>query len=110
MGCASSSVVAANASGDCANPSDRNEGSDDIEGCPKFYYQGIGTRDHIGCSTGLLNLGWASWQAQARSRHVGGVNACFADGSVRFVSDYVAQGVWFYMLSTSDGKAYSVDF
>jgi prepilin-type processing-associated H-X9-DG protein len=110
MGYPGSSVMAANAIGDCTTPNDNHEGSDDIQDCTKFYYAGIGTRDHIGCSTGLLNLGWPSWQAQARSRHAGGVNVCFADGHVQFVSNHVLQGVWFYMLSTSDGTPYSEDY
>jgi prepilin-type processing-associated H-X9-DG protein len=80
-----------------------------LEGCPGFYYPGIGTRDHIGCSTGFFNLGWPSWQAQARSRHPGGVNVCFGDGSVRFVSNYIAQATWFAMLSTRDGVPWSFD-
>jgi prepilin-type processing-associated H-X9-DG protein/prepilin-type N-terminal cleavage/methylation domain-containing protein len=108
MGFPGSSVTAANAISDCTTPNDRNEGSDDVLGCPVFWYPGIGSRDAIGCSTGFANLGWPSWQAQARSRHSGGVNVCFADGSVRFVSDYVAQGVWFYMLSTSDGVPFTM--
>jgi prepilin-type processing-associated H-X9-DG protein len=106
MGYPGSSVTAANAIGDCTTPNDHNEGSDDIEDCPQWYYPGIGTRDGIGCSTGYFDLGWPSWQAQARSRHPGGVNVCFADGSVRFVSNYVLQGVWFAMLSSSDGVPY----
>lgn len=106
MGYPGSSVTAANAIGDCTTPNDHNEGSDDVQGCPNFYYAGIGTRDCIGCSTGFANLGWPSWQSQARSRHGAGVHVCFADSSVRFISDYVAQGVWFYMLSSSDGVAY----
>jgi prepilin-type processing-associated H-X9-DG protein len=110
LGYPGSSVTAANAIGDCTVPNDANEGSDDVLGCPPFWYPGIGTRDHIGCSTGFANLGWPSWQGQARSRHRGGVNACFADGGVRFVSNYVAQSVWFYMLSARDGVAYSSDY
>lgn len=110
MGYPGSSVVAANAIGDCTNPNDRNEGSDDLEGCPDFWYPGIGTRDRMGCSTGFLNLGWPSWQAQARSRHPHGVNLCFADGSVRTVSNFVLQGVWFSMLSTRDGVPFNYDF
>jgi prepilin-type processing-associated H-X9-DG protein/prepilin-type N-terminal cleavage/methylation domain-containing protein len=109
MGYPGSSVLAANAIGDCTTPNDAGEGSDDIEGCPQWWYPGIGTRDHIGCSTGYFNLGWPSWQAQARSRHAGGVNVCFADGSVRFVGDYILQGVWFSMLSSSDGLPYTYD-
>jgi prepilin-type processing-associated H-X9-DG protein/prepilin-type N-terminal cleavage/methylation domain-containing protein len=109
MGYPGSSVTAANAIGDCTTPNDANELSDDLEGCPNFFYTGIGTRDHMGCSTGYFNLGWPSWQAQARSRHTGGVNVCFADGSVRFVSNFVDQATWFAMLSTSDGVPYALD-
>jgi prepilin-type processing-associated H-X9-DG protein len=109
LGYPGSSVTAANAIGDCTTPNDGNELSDDLEGCPAFFYTGIGTRDHMGCSTGYFNLGWPSWQAQARSRHPGGVNVCFADGSVRFVSNYVDQATWFAMLSSRDGVPYSLD-
>jgi prepilin-type processing-associated H-X9-DG protein len=106
LGYPGASVTAANAIGDCTTPNDANDLSDDVEGCPQFWYAGIGTTNHMGCSTGYFNLGWPTWQAQARSRHAGGVNACFADGSVRFISDYVYQSVWFYMLSARDGVAY----
>jgi prepilin-type processing-associated H-X9-DG protein len=109
MGYPGSSVTCANAIGDCTTPNDAHEGSDDLEGCPSFYYPGIGTRDHMGCSTGFFDLGWPSWQAQARSRHPGGVNVCFGDGSVRFVSNYIAQATWFAMLSTRDGVPWSLD-
>jgi prepilin-type N-terminal cleavage/methylation domain-containing protein/prepilin-type processing-associated H-X9-DG protein len=109
LGYPGASVTAANAVGDCTVPNDANEGSDDVEGCPQFWYAGIGTKDHMGCSTGFENLGWPSWQAQARSRHTGGVNACFADGSVRFISNYIDQPVWFYMLSTRDSVSYHYD-
>jgi prepilin-type N-terminal cleavage/methylation domain-containing protein/prepilin-type processing-associated H-X9-DG protein len=110
IGLPGSSVTAANAIGDCTTPNDVNELSDDVEGCPSFWYQGIGKRDRIGCSTGFLNLGWPSWQAQARSRHSGGVNVCFGDGSVRFISDYIPQGTWFFLLSSSDGFPVCPDF
>lgn len=109
MGYPGSSVTAANAIGDCTNPNDNHEGSDDIEDCPKFWYKGIGSRDRMGCGQGFANLGWPSWQAQSRSQHRDGVNVAFADGSVRFVSNYVSQSVWFYMLSTRDGVAYAYE-
>jgi len=109
LGFPGASVTAANAIGDCTVPNDANEFSDDVEGCPEFWYAGIGRKDHIGCSTGFEDLGWPSWQGQARSRHIDGVNACFADGSVRFISNYIDQPVWFYMLSTQDGVAYRYD-
>jgi prepilin-type N-terminal cleavage/methylation domain-containing protein/prepilin-type processing-associated H-X9-DG protein len=106
MGFPGASVTAANAIGDCTNPNDAHEGSDDVEGCPKYWYRGIGTRDGMGCSTGFLNTGWPSFQAQSRSLHKYGVNVAFADGSVRFISNYVSQSVWFYMLSAKDGVSY----
>jgi prepilin-type N-terminal cleavage/methylation domain-containing protein/prepilin-type processing-associated H-X9-DG protein len=106
LGYPGSSVTAANAIGDCTVPNDNNEGSDDIDGCPKFYYSGIGTRDHMGCGVGFAGLGWPSWQAQARSRHRAGVNVAFADGSVRLVTNYVSQSAWFSMLSSRDGLDY----
>jgi prepilin-type processing-associated H-X9-DG protein len=46
-------------------------------------------------------------QANARSRHPGGVNACFADGGVRFVADQVDLYVWFFMQSRNDGQTYN---
>jgi|GEM_PF-229029 len=105
LGYPGSSITAANAIGDCPTPNDRSETSDDVQGCPDFYYPGIGTRDRIGCNTGFANLGWPSWQAQSRSRHFGGVNACFADGSVHFIRDSIDQGVWFGVLSANDGSS-----
>jgi prepilin-type processing-associated H-X9-DG protein len=44
----------------------------------------------MGCQQGN-NYGMA---AQARSRHTGGVNSCFADGHVQFVRDTISQRTW----------------
>lgn len=109
IGLPGSSVTASNAIGDCTTPNDRVEGSDDIEGCPKFFYKGIGRVDRMGCATGFANLGWPSWQAQSRSRHRGGVHIAFCDGAVRFVTEYTPQSTWFSMLSTRDGFSYNLD-
>jgi prepilin-type processing-associated H-X9-DG protein len=105
LGYPGGSITAANAIGDCPTPNDNSETSDDVQGCPQFYYHGIGTRDRMGCARGFLNLGWPSWQAQSRSQHPGGVNVCFADGAVRFISNTIDQGVWFSLLSANDGRS-----
>jgi prepilin-type N-terminal cleavage/methylation domain-containing protein/prepilin-type processing-associated H-X9-DG protein len=111
MGLAGSSVTAANATiGDCPTPNDREPISDDIEDCSLFWSEELGPRDGMGCSNHRPPHNWANWQAQARSRHLGGVNACFADGSVRFVRDSIASGVWELMLSRNDGQTYDYDF
>src|SRR5207249_3182583 len=107
LGFPGSSITAANAIGDCPTPNDNTETSDDIQGAPQFYYAGIGTRDRMGANTGFANLGYPSWQAQSRSQHSGGVNVCFADGSVRFISNTIEQGVWFSLLSANDGNSVS---
>jgi prepilin-type processing-associated H-X9-DG protein/prepilin-type N-terminal cleavage/methylation domain-containing protein len=111
LGLAGSSVTAANATiGDCPTPNDQEALSDDIEDCGLFWSPELGPRDHVGCSNQHPPHNWANWQAQARSRHPGGVNACFADGSVRFVRDSIASSVWELMLSRNDGQTYDYDF
>lgn len=42
--------------------------------------------------------------AGAKSRHTGGVSACFADGSVRFVANSVSTPTWFRLHSRMDGQ------
>ena len=42
-------------------------------------------------------------QANARSQHRNGVNACFCDGSVRFVSNSTNQGIWYLLNSVGNG-------
>src|SRR5205823_10797191 len=105
MGVAGASVTAANAIGDCTTPNDANEYSDDIEDCtlarsaggfPQTSGMGV---TKMGCSNDNLPRNWPNWQAQARSLHSGGVNATFADGSVRFIRDDITQGLWFMVNS-----------
>jgi prepilin-type processing-associated H-X9-DG protein len=126
LGFPGSSVTSANALGhpqdrdavigDCYQPNDASELSDDFINCTRIHYEGIGTRDRMGCSNGdPFNASgsandWPNWQGQARSQHIGGVNSYFADGSVRFISNNVAIPTWFYMLSVEDGRTYRYDF
>jgi prepilin-type processing-associated H-X9-DG protein/prepilin-type N-terminal cleavage/methylation domain-containing protein len=88
-------------------PNNRLEQSDEIEGCPNFWYPGIGTRDGMGCRTDGYRY---SMGAQARSRHTGGVNACFADGHVQLVQDSISQLTWVLLQSTNDGQVPGNDY
>jgi prepilin-type N-terminal cleavage/methylation domain-containing protein/prepilin-type processing-associated H-X9-DG protein len=45
----------------------------------------------------------------ARSKHPGGVNACLADGSVRFVSDSITPATWLAMGSRNGGEVFSME-
>jgi len=115
MGVGGSSFTAAHAIGDCTTPNDTNEYSDDIEDCTLARSAGgFGQTNtpsmglvKMGCSNDNLSRNWPNWQAQARSLHTGGINACFADGSIRFVKDTISQSTWFFINSRNDGVALS---
>jgi prepilin-type N-terminal cleavage/methylation domain-containing protein/prepilin-type processing-associated H-X9-DG protein len=80
---------------DCTNPNDMNPNSDDCEGAIDDPTHGMGA--------------WMPCpfqQAQARSRHPGGVNEAFGDGSVRFIKNSTSQQVWWFMHSRDDGNTY----
>ncbi len=46
----------------------------------------------------------------ARSRHPGGVNVLFGDGSVHFVNNSIAQSVWEALGPMEGGETANVDF
>jgi prepilin-type N-terminal cleavage/methylation domain-containing protein/prepilin-type processing-associated H-X9-DG protein len=106
MGMPGSSLVCAGRDFD-PTPNNYLDQSDEIEGCPNFWYPGIGTRDGMGCMNGATNYSMA---AQARSRHSGGVNACFADGHVQFVKDTVSQRTWVLLQATNDSQIPDNDY
>ncbi len=97
LGFPGSSVTVANAWGDADAPNDIWEGADDVHYCNEFWYPGIGSNDRMGCWTGCL-----SWQGQARSRHVNGVNAAFCDRSVRYVKNTIDVRAWAFILNPDD--------
>lgn len=97
LGHPGSSLLVGGGVGDCSGPNDgtttRFENCDDIQGGTSAPQQGMGC--------------WAScenWQAQARSRHPGGVNCAFGDGSVRMVNDNITKRNWFILLSRNSGQ------
>ncbi|HWY86137.1 MAG TPA: H-X9-DG-CTERM domain-containing protein [Gemmataceae bacterium] len=61
----------------------------------------------MGCRKGTDNF---SMGAQARSRHSGGVNACFADGHVQFIRESISQKTWVLLQSIDDGQTIAEDF
>jgi len=113
MGVGGASITAGHAVGDCTTPNDTNEFSDDIEDCA-LVRSSLGFNQlssppsmgplKMGCSNDNRPRNWPNWQAQARSLHTGGVNATFADGSVRFIRDDITQETWFYLNSRNDGR------
>jgi prepilin-type N-terminal cleavage/methylation domain-containing protein/prepilin-type processing-associated H-X9-DG protein len=91
------------------NPTPNNglDESDEVEGCASFWHKGIGTKEGMGCSNSSSAFGMT---AQARSRHPGGVNACFADGHLKFISDTISQLTWVQLQSTNDGQTSKADY
>jgi prepilin-type N-terminal cleavage/methylation domain-containing protein/prepilin-type processing-associated H-X9-DG protein len=104
MGLAGASVTAASANGDSTTPNDANPKSDDIENCQNITDYTNLYLQRMGCSWDNSPNNWANWQAQARSQHRGGVNTCFADGSVRFIEDTISETTWYYLLCRDDGN------
>jgi prepilin-type processing-associated H-X9-DG protein len=95
--------------GQSNNPTPNNMGdeTDEIEGCSNFWYSGIGTADGMGC---VNQPDAGSEGAMARSRHPGGVNACFADGHVKFINNSISRYTWVLLQSTNDGQVPDNDY
>ena len=54
----------------------------------------------MGCTTS----GTLMTSGMSRSLHSGGVNVCFADGSVHFIKNSISELNWCRLLSKSDGQ------
>jgi prepilin-type processing-associated H-X9-DG protein len=106
MGMPGSSVVCAGRDYD-PTPNNRLDQSDEIEGCWRFWYAGIGTRDGMGCRNSPSSY---SMGGQARSRHIGGINAAFCDGHVQFINNSISQLTWVLLQSTNDGMVPGNDY
>jgi prepilin-type N-terminal cleavage/methylation domain-containing protein len=92
LGFPGASVICGQSSWDNTVPNTREDNSDDCEGCINDPLNGMGAWP--GCPY---------QQANARSRHTGGVSVCLADGSVRFVKNTISQAQWWYMNASDDG-------
>jgi prepilin-type processing-associated H-X9-DG protein len=73
---------------------------DELQNCYKFWYYGLGIKG-MGCFPNTSGDQMNS--AMARSMHIGGVNAAFADGSVQFIRNGIDQFTWCILQSKDDG-------
>jgi prepilin-type N-terminal cleavage/methylation domain-containing protein/prepilin-type processing-associated H-X9-DG protein len=83
-------------------------------GYPPFqsnYYNHFGAPNALSCINanegGTANGRWSI--ATATSGHPGGVNVCFADGSVKFVKDTINLPVWWALGTREGGEVVSAD-
>jgi prepilin-type N-terminal cleavage/methylation domain-containing protein/prepilin-type processing-associated H-X9-DG protein len=79
---------------------DSGSDGDELQTCYKYWNPTIGSVQGMGC----IKDGNLSTSAMARSLHTGGVNTCFADGSVHFVQNSITEYLWGIMQSRNDGN------
>ena len=80
---------------------DSGSDGDEIQNCSKFWFAGIGSKQRMGC---INDPGAIMTSGMSRSNHSGGVNVCFADGSVHFVKETISEYNWGLLLSKRDGQ------
>jgi prepilin-type N-terminal cleavage/methylation domain-containing protein len=103
-GACTSALYAYGSYSDANGPNCLYQNSDDMRGCsaittafgvPELIKQGMPC---------CLNQG--NWQGTTRSLHIGGVFVALADGSVRFISNWIetsSMGVWDRLICSMDG-------
>jgi prepilin-type N-terminal cleavage/methylation domain-containing protein/prepilin-type processing-associated H-X9-DG protein len=99
MGQAGASISAANGRLDTPSPNISLSGWDDIQGGDDRPDLGMGA-----CG------GCGSWQVTAKSRHTGGVNAAFSDGSIKFITNSVASRTWYLLHARNDNQVMPNDY
>ncbi len=78
---------------DANGPNCNETNSDDSRNCSDVQASVGGATQLIQMGMSCYNGDFPDIQQAARSMHVDGVNVCLADGSVRFISDFVELGV-----------------
>ena len=97
--------------GDDYGPNNRSASNgDDVMACTDIQAAmgGMAAVQEMGMSCSADN--WANHQQTARSMHQGGVHACFADGSIHWLSDFIEistspsyASVWDRLMLSADG-------
>jgi len=105
LGFPGASVLAGQASWDCRTPNNTDSQADDVG------YGGGPTGQTIDAWQDGMGacVGCGFQQAQARSRHTGGVQIALADGSCRLVRNTVDELTWWSMNSRNDGNQWSLE-
>jgi prepilin-type processing-associated H-X9-DG protein len=102
---------------DQARATNRNGGPQEFNDAMNLW---VSARFHYGTATTTLltpnspHASCGNYQADdgalaSRSRHSGGVNTLFADGSVHFIKDSVSQQTWFSLGTKAGGEIISAD-
>jgi prepilin-type N-terminal cleavage/methylation domain-containing protein/prepilin-type processing-associated H-X9-DG protein len=82
-----------------------DDGGDELQNGAAYCSPGTAALG-MGCTTS----GSIMTSSQSRSLHQGGVNCCFADGSVHFVKNSVSQITWVRLMSKADGQVTGTDY
>jgi prepilin-type N-terminal cleavage/methylation domain-containing protein/prepilin-type processing-associated H-X9-DG protein len=82
-----------------------SDGGDELQDGPLFC-----TPANAALGMGCTTSGNLETSAMSRSMHIGGVNVCLCDGSVRFIPNSVSQITWVRLLSKSDGEVLDNDW
>jgi prepilin-type processing-associated H-X9-DG protein len=82
-----------------------DDGGDELENGNRFCSPQTAALG-MGCTTSGTDM----TSSMARSLHTQGVNCCFADGSVKFISNSISQITWVRLLSKADGQVVGSDY
>jgi prepilin-type N-terminal cleavage/methylation domain-containing protein/prepilin-type processing-associated H-X9-DG protein len=76
---------------DSNGPNDRETQGDDPRACSEIQ-AAVGGAKLVAMGMSCWPGDGPDWQQGSRSMHASGVNVCFADGSVHFISDFIDKG------------------